>query len=223
MARILGETISIVKGKILPTKNSRPTFHVERERSPQLVLEDVEGPQNGKHLTIATSACGANCSLPSLLRDFGGTDSSGRARGTGGARSSGIGKWSEAGAGHKGWFARCARTGEESTTTPGWANATITQQIRARLSAGAGRIGAAAARGAAAGGDLATDRLGDLDQVGESASRHVARLRGPEDANQRMSGGARQSRALSPAISEASIFVKPKHFLPRSLSDAPIR
>ena len=45
----------------------------------------------------------------------------------------------------------------------GRANATITQQIRARLSAGA------------AGGDLATGRLGDLDQVGGSASRQVAR------------------------------------------------
>ena len=31
------------------------------------------------------------------------------------------------------------------------------------------------------------------------------------------------SLRFSPAISPASIFVKPKHFLPRSLSDAPIK
>ena len=40
--------------------------------------------------------------------------------------------------------------------------------------------------GAAAGGDLATGRLGDLDQVGGSASRQVARWRGSEDAKRRM-------------------------------------
>ena len=55
-----------------------------------------------------------------------------------------------AAAGHKGHFARCARTREESTTTPGRLNATFVQQIRARLPSGGGqrspRRGCAATR-----------------------------------------------------------------------------
>ena len=139
------------------------------------------------------------------------TDSSGRARGGGAARSSGIGKGAGAVAGHKGRFARCARTGKKSTTNPARPNATNVQQIRARLSASAG------------GGDLTIGRRVDLDQVDGSASRQVARRPGSEDENQRMPGEGRQSRAFRPGISAESIFVKPKHFLPRSLSDAPIR
>ena len=49
----------------------------------------------------------------------------------GAARAAGIGKEAGAVAGHKGRFARCARTGEESTTNRGRANATFVQQIRA--------------------------------------------------------------------------------------------
>ena len=44
---------------------------------------------------------------------------------------------------------------------------------------------------------------------------------GPRHAHGRREG--RHSLALSPAISAGSILVKPKHFLPRSFSDAPIR
>ena len=54
-----------------------------------------------------------SCGIP------GRTDSSGRARGTGGARSSGIGKGAGAAAGHKGRFARCARTGKNLPQTGG--------------------------------------------------------------------------------------------------------
>ena len=142
-----------------------------------------------------------SCGIP------GRTDSSGRARGTGGAaRSSGIGKVAGAVAGHKGHFARCARTGEESTTNPARPNATNVQQIRARLPAGAGPV--------------ATWRPVDLTTWTKSAGRQVVKSQG----NRKMqNGGTRQSLALIPAISAASIFVKPKHFLPRSLREAPIR
>ena len=85
---------------------------------------------------------------------------------------------------------------------------------------GAGWIGMAVA-----GGDLATGRLGDLGQVGGSASRQVASLTSGRIPPAPRPGVRRAGHnlAFKPGISAESIFVKPKHFLPRSLSDAPTR
>ncbi len=69
------------------------------------------------------------------------------------------------------------------------------------ISPATGRIGAAAARGAAAGDDLATGRLDDLDQVGESASRQVAK--------------GRQTFARMSGMLDLSRDEKAKHRLPR--------
>ena len=67
---------------------------------------------------------------------------------------------------------------------------------------------------------VATWRPVDLATWTKSAGRQVGKSQG----NRKMqNGGARQSLALIPAISAASIFVKPKHFLPRSFREAPIR
>ena len=120
-------------------------------------------------------------------------------RGDGAARSSGIEKVVGAVAGHKGCFARCARMGEESTTTPGRANATFVEQIRARLSAGEGG-GARGAwrRGQCRLGDRSTWRLGPSRRVAKSASRKRRQI------------FARMSGMLDLSRDE-----KAKHLLPR--------
>ena len=78
------------------------------------------------------AAIGASFSLPPFLRDFGEDefvrkDARGGRGGAGGRDREGAG-WVAV---HEGCIARCARTGEETTTKPGWANATIVQQFRA--------------------------------------------------------------------------------------------
>ena len=124
--------------------------------------------------------------------------------------------------------------GEESTTIPGRANATFVQQIRARLSTGAGRgrglIPPQGGRSTSGQKDLRTKGRAPFAEGTKcrAAKRRASDRRGsgawrgaPRHAHGRREG--RHSLALSPGISAASILVKPKHFLPRSFSDAPIR